>query len=76
MKSSLKFISKNITGKYQVFTFSQLPNIEKKLEQLIDKYDIFVKVYVIQETQKVPTSLQTNLLTPIKNRHKISLICH
>ncbi|MGS4992604.1 hypothetical protein ACVCK3_03425 [Bacillus cereus] len=49
---------------------------EKKLEELAAKYDVFVKVYIIEKYKKVLTSLQTNLLTLIRIRHKISLICH
>ncbi|WP_439022578.1 hypothetical protein [Bacillus thuringiensis] len=50
-------------------------NREKKLGEIVAKYDVFIK-YSNEGIKKVLTSLQTNLLTLIQNRHKLSLICH
>ncbi|UOB95377.1 hypothetical protein BTI679_27140 [Bacillus wiedmannii] len=36
---------------------------EKKLEELAAKYDVFVKVYVIEDIYKVITCFKTNWLT-------------
>ncbi|WP_222119504.1 hypothetical protein [Bacillus thuringiensis] len=47
---------------------------EKKLEELAGKYDMFVKGNIYRRNIKnVLTSLQTNWLTHIRNRYKISL---
>lgn len=64
-------------GKMPVIHFFTVTKYkEKKLEELAGKYDMFVKGNIYRRNIKnVLTSLQTNLLTPIRNRHKLSLIC-